>query len=139
MSKVVHTCVRVRDIDASVRFYEALGFERRGKLQFQTAYNIYMGLPGDGDTLELTVNMDREEPYDLGEGYNHMAMTVDDIHATVARAGRAGHRAREAAVPSGRARGGRHDLLRGGSRRLPDRADRRADVAHPSGPLSQVP
>jgi lactoylglutathione lyase len=85
MSKVVHTCVRVRDIDASVRFYEALGFERRGKLQFQTAYNIYMGLPGDGDTLELTVNVDREEPYDLGEGYNHLAMTVDDIHETVAR------------------------------------------------------
>src|SRR6185503_9052389 len=66
MSKVVHTCVRVRDIDASVRFYEALGFERRGKLQFQTAYNIYMGLPGDGDTLELTVNMGREEPYNPG-------------------------------------------------------------------------
>jgi lactoylglutathione lyase len=84
MSKVVHTCVRVRDIDASIRFYEALGFERRGKLQFQTAYNIYMGLPGDGDTLELTVNMGREEPYDLGDGYNHMAITVDDIHATVA-------------------------------------------------------
>ena len=71
--KVVHTCVRVRDIDASLRFYEALGFERRGKLQFETAYNIYMGLPGDGDTLELTVNEGREEPYDLGDGYGHMA------------------------------------------------------------------
>ena len=82
--KLVHTCVRVRDIDASLRFYEALGFERRGKLQFKTAYNIYMGLPGDGDTLELTVNEGREEPYDLGEGYNHIAITVDDIHATVA-------------------------------------------------------
>jgi lactoylglutathione lyase len=84
MKKVVHTCVRVRDIDASLRFYEALGFERRGKLQFKTAYNIYMGLPGDGDTLELTVNEGREEPYDLGDGYNHMAIAVDDIHATVA-------------------------------------------------------
>ena len=61
----VHTCVRVRDIDASLRFYEALGFERRGKLQFETAYNIYMGLPGDGDTLELTVNVGRQEPYDI--------------------------------------------------------------------------
>jgi lactoylglutathione lyase len=55
--KLVHTCVRVRDIDASLRFYEALGFERRGKLQFQTA----------------------------GDGYNHIAITVDDIHATVAK------------------------------------------------------
>ena len=85
MKKVVHTCVRVRDIDASLRFYEALGFERRGKLQFQTAYNIYMGLPGDGDTLELTVNEGREEPYDLGDGYNHLALTVDDLDATVAQ------------------------------------------------------
>ena len=82
--KLVHTCVRVRDIDASLRFYEALGFERRGKLQFKTAYNIYMGLPGGGDVLELTVNDGREEPYDLGDGYNHIAITVDDIHATVA-------------------------------------------------------
>ena len=84
MSKVAHTCVRVRDIDASLRFYEALGFERRGKLRFQTAYNIYMGLPGDGDTLELTVNEGRDAPYDLGDGYNHLAVTVEDIHATVA-------------------------------------------------------
>ena len=82
--RFVHTNVRVRDIDASLRFYEALGFERRGKLKFTTAYNIYMGLPGDGDTLELTVNEGREEPYDLGDGYNHIAITVDDIHATVA-------------------------------------------------------
>ena len=61
--KLIHTCIRVVDIDASMRFYEALGFERRGKLQFKTAYNIYMGLPGDGDTLELTVNEGRTEPY----------------------------------------------------------------------------
>jgi lactoylglutathione lyase len=84
-TRFVHTCVRVRDIDAATRFYEALGFERRGKLQFQTAYNIYMGLPGDGDTLELTVNQGREEPYDLGDGYNHMAVTVDDLDGLLAR------------------------------------------------------
>jgi lactoylglutathione lyase len=84
-TRFVHTCVRVRDVDASQRFYEALGFERRGKLQFQTAYNVYMGLPGDGDTLELTVNEGREEPYDLGEGYNHMAMTVDDLDGLLAK------------------------------------------------------
>jgi lactoylglutathione lyase len=76
--------MRVRDIDASLRFYEALGFERRGKLQFQGAYNIYLGLPGDGDTLELTVNEGRDEPYDLGSGYGHFALTVDDIEAKLA-------------------------------------------------------
>ncbi|MTD46624.1 lactoylglutathione lyase [Conexibacter sp. W3-3-2] len=82
--KLVHTCVRVRDIDASVRFYETLGFERRGQLNFDSAYNVYLGLPGEGDQLELTVNVGREEPYDLGEGYNHVALTVDDLDATLA-------------------------------------------------------
>ena len=81
----VHTCVRVLDIDRSLRFYEALGYERRGKLQFETAYNVYMGLPGDGDTLELTVNRGREEAYDIGDGYNHMAIVADDLDALLER------------------------------------------------------
>jgi lactoylglutathione lyase len=81
--RFVHTCVRVRDIDASLRFYEALGYERRGKLQFDGAYNIYLGLPGDGDTLELTVNEGQTEPYDLGSGYGHIALVVDDLEAKV--------------------------------------------------------
>jgi lactoylglutathione lyase len=81
--QLVHTCVRVRDIDASLRFYSALGFERRGRLNFASAYNVYLGLPGGGDSLELTVNVGRQEPYDLGEGYNHVALTVDDIDATL--------------------------------------------------------
>ena len=81
---LVHTCVRVRDPEASVRFYEALGFERRGRLNFETAYNLYMGLPGDRDALELTVNVGREAPYDLGDGYNHIAVTVDDLDALLA-------------------------------------------------------
>jgi lactoylglutathione lyase len=81
---LVHTCVRVRDIDASLRFYRALGLEERGRLNFDSAYNVYMGLPGDEDRLELTVNIGREEPYDLGDGYNHFAVTVDDIDAALA-------------------------------------------------------
>jgi lactoylglutathione lyase len=80
----VHTCLRVRDPEVSVRFYRALGFEPRGRLNFASAYNLYMGLPGDGDVLELTVNRDQEEAYDLGTGYNHMAVAVDDIHAALA-------------------------------------------------------
>jgi lactoylglutathione lyase len=81
----VHTCVRVRDIDASTRFYEALGFERRGRLNFDTAYNVYLGLPGDADRLELTVNVGRQEPYELGEGYNHFAITVEDLDGMLSR------------------------------------------------------
>jgi lactoylglutathione lyase len=81
----MHTNMRVRDIDASLRFYEALGFERRGRLQFDGAYNIYLGLPGEGDTLELTVNEAHHEPYDLGTGYGHIALTVEDLDAKLER------------------------------------------------------
>ena len=81
---LVHTCIRVLDPDRSVAFYEALGFEPRGRLQFESAYNLYMGLPGDGDTLELTVDVGHNEPYDLGDGYNHVAITVDDLDGLLA-------------------------------------------------------
>ena len=100
------------DEERSVAFYEALGYERRGKLQFETAYNVYMGLPGDADTLELTVNIGREEPYDLGDGYNHIAVTVDDLDALLAELREDRRRAGEAAVRPGRAPRGRADLLR---------------------------
>jgi lactoylglutathione lyase len=79
--RVVHTNLRVRDVEASLRFYGALGFEQRGRLSFTGAYNVYLGLPGDGDTLELTVNEGREEPYDLGDGYGHIAIVVADVDA----------------------------------------------------------
>jgi lactoylglutathione lyase len=81
----VHTCLRVRDIDASRRFYTALGFEERGRLDFDSAYNVYFGLPGDADRLELTVNVGRDEPYDLGDGYNHFAVTAEDLDGLLAR------------------------------------------------------
>jgi lactoylglutathione lyase len=81
----VHTCLRVRDVDAALHFYGALGFEERGRLNFSSAYNVYLGLPDDGDRLELTVNIGREEPYDLGDGYNHFAIVVEDIDAALAQ------------------------------------------------------
>jgi lactoylglutathione lyase len=49
--RFVHTCIRVSDPEASERFYRQLGFERRGRLNFETAYNVYLGLPGDADRL----------------------------------------------------------------------------------------
>ncbi len=84
-ARFVHTCIRVRDIDRSLEFYGLLGFEPRGRLNFESAYNVYMGLPGDGDVLELTVNVGRGAPYELGEGYNHMALVVDDLDALLAQ------------------------------------------------------
>jgi lactoylglutathione lyase len=59
--RFVQTCVRVRNPEASERLYRSLGLERRGRPNFETAYDIYMGLPGDGDTLELTLSHDCDE------------------------------------------------------------------------------
>jgi lactoylglutathione lyase len=82
--------MRVRDIEASLRFYGALGFEQRGRLEFDSAYNVYLGLPAGGDVLELTVNTGREEPYRLGDGYGHIAVSVDDLDATLSQLAAAG-------------------------------------------------
>jgi len=83
-ARYIHTCIRVQDIERSLRFYSHLGFEHRGRLNFGSAYNVYLGLPGGGDVLELTVNVGREEPYDLGTGYGHIAVSVDDLAASLA-------------------------------------------------------
>ncbi len=95
----------------------------------EEAINVFMGLPGDGDRLELTYNHGVDS-YELGTGYNHIALTVDDINGHAGAARRAGHRAREAAVP--RARGRVADRVRARSRRLPDRADREEQGLMPS-------
>jgi lactoylglutathione lyase len=49
------------------------------------ATNLFMGLPGDGARLELTLNHDRTEPYEIGTGYGHIAITSDDLDGTLER------------------------------------------------------
>ena len=81
MSELIHTCYRIGDIDRSVAFYEALGFEEMRRMPIRDeAINVFMGLPGDGARLELTYNHGVDS-YDLGTGYNHIAITVEDIDA----------------------------------------------------------
>ena len=83
--ELVHTCYRITDPDASVEFYEALGFEKRRELPIRDeATNIFMGLPGDDDRLELTYNFGLES-YELGTGYGHIAVTVEDLDGTLER------------------------------------------------------
>ena len=83
MPELIHTCYRIGDIDRSVAFYEALGFEERRRMDLPDgAINVFMGIPGDGDRLELTWNPGVES-YDLGTGYNHIAMTVPSLAATL--------------------------------------------------------
>jgi lactoylglutathione lyase len=83
--ELIHTCYRITDPDRSVAFYEALGFEKRRELPIRDeAVNIFMGLPGDDDRLELTYNFGVES-YELGTGYGHIALTVDDLDGTLAQ------------------------------------------------------
>ncbi len=79
---LIHTCYRITDIDRSVAFYEALGFREVGRLPIRDeAINVFMNQPDDGDSprLELTFNFGQTEPYDLGSGYGHIAITTPDL------------------------------------------------------------
>src|SRR5881409_1623394 len=83
--ELVHTCYRITDVERSVAFYEALGFEERGRMPIRDeAINVFMGLPGDGPRLELTYNFGVDS-YELGTGYNHIAITASDLDATLGR------------------------------------------------------
>jgi lactoylglutathione lyase len=84
---LIHTCYRITDIDRSVTFYNALGFEEIGRIPIrEEAVNVFMNIPGDGDMprLELTCNFGVES-YDLGTGYGHIAISVDDLDAMLTR------------------------------------------------------
>jgi lactoylglutathione lyase len=85
VSELLHTCYRIGDIDRSVEFYEALGFEELRRMDIRDeAVNVFMGLPGDGARLELTYNHGVDS-YELGTGYNHIAVSADDLDATLER------------------------------------------------------
>jgi lactoylglutathione lyase len=84
MPELIHTCYRIGDIDRSVAFYTALGFEETGRFPIRDeAINVFMGLPDDGARLELTYNHGVDS-YELGTGYNHIAITASDLDATLA-------------------------------------------------------
>jgi lactoylglutathione lyase len=90
---LIHTCYRITDIDRSVAFYRALGFEEMGRLPIRgEAINVFMGLPEDGaePRLELTYNIGHDEPYELGTGYGHIAVTTGDLDQTLAQLSRQG-------------------------------------------------
>ncbi|MGB0871812.1 MAG: VOC family protein [Solirubrobacterales bacterium] len=83
MSELIHTCYRISDIDRSVSFYGKLGFEEIRRMPIgEEAINVFMGLPGDGARLELTYNHGVDN-YEIGTGYGHIAITVDDMDATL--------------------------------------------------------
>ena len=86
MAKPVHSMIRVRDEARSRDFYaRAFGLEMAETFDFDTFALIYLRHPSSPFELELTVNKDRVEPYALGDGYGHLAVTVEDVDAEHAR------------------------------------------------------
>ncbi|VVT24301.1 VOC family protein [Rhizobium sp. EC-SD404] len=82
MAKAIHSMIRVLDEARSVAFYDqAFGLKVADRLDFESFTLVYMSNDETGFELELTVNKGRTEPYDLGDGYGHLAFSVDDLEA----------------------------------------------------------
>ena len=84
--KYAHTCYRVFDLDKAVDFYtNGLGFDEQRRIPIRDeAINVFLTPPGSPDQpLELTYNFGREEPYEIGTGYGHIALGVADLDATL--------------------------------------------------------
>ncbi|MGN7881529.1 VOC family protein [Ensifer sp. 22460] len=91
MAKAIHSMIRVLDENKSVEFYRlAFGLEVAERLDFETFTLIYLSNEESEFELELTLNKDRSEPYVLGDGYGHLALSVDDLDAEHQRAADAG-------------------------------------------------
>ncbi len=89
MTRYLHTMYRITDPEKSRAFYEALGLEYRRELPIVRdgeleATNYFFGVPEQEEELELTLNHDGRT-YDLGTGYGHIALGVDDLDGTLAR------------------------------------------------------
>lgn len=91
MAKAVHTMVRVFDEGRSVDFYSrAFGLAVADRFAFDGFTLVYLR-NGEADfEIELTINHDRAKPYDLGDGYGHVAFVVDDLEAEHKRLDREG-------------------------------------------------
>jgi lactoylglutathione lyase len=91
MAKAIHSMIRVLDEARSLAFYEnAFGLKVADRLDFDSFTLIYLSNPESAFEVELTVNKGRTEPYVLGDGYGHLAVSVADVNAEHARMTAAG-------------------------------------------------
>ncbi len=86
MAKAIHSMIRVLDEARSLEFYEtAFGLTVADRLDFDSFTLIYLSNSETGFEVELTVNKGRTDPYQIGDGYGHLAFSVDDLDAEHAR------------------------------------------------------
>ncbi len=91
MAKAIHSMIRVLEEARSVAFYrQAFGLKVADRLDFDSFTLLYLSNAESGFEVELTVNKGRTEPYVLGDGYGHLAVSVADVageHARMTAAG----------------------------------------------------
>jgi lactoylglutathione lyase len=93
--RLLHTMIRVRDLDASLQFYtDLLGMRLLRKRDYPTG-KFTLAFVGYGDegsntVIELTHNWDQAEPYSLGSAFGHLAVGVLDVYKTCERLAEAG-------------------------------------------------
>lgn len=80
MAKLIHTMIRVQDLQRSLRFYQqAFGLDVSHRLDFPDFTLAYLRNAETDAEIELTWNKERDEPYTHGDGYGHVAVCVDDV------------------------------------------------------------
>jgi lactoylglutathione lyase len=90
-AKPIHSMIRVLDEARSVTFYRtAFGLDVADRFAFDGFTLIYLRNATSSFEVELTVNTGRTKPYELGDGYGHLAVAVDDVDAEHARVTAAG-------------------------------------------------
>ena len=91
MAKAIHMMIRVLDEARSIGFYRtAFDLDVADRLDFENFTLVYLGNAEADFEIELTINKGQDEPYDLGNGYGHVAFCVDDVDAEHARMTEAG-------------------------------------------------
>lgn len=86
MAKAIHSMIRVLDETRSIEFYKnAFELDVAERLDFESFTLIYLSNSDTTFELELTVNKDQKDAYDLGNGYGHIAFSVDDLDAEHAK------------------------------------------------------
>ncbi|AFS78125.1 glyoxalase/bleomycin resistance protein/dioxygenase [Gottschalkia acidurici 9a] len=83
--KMLHTCIRVKDLEESLKFYkEAIGLIEKKRIDHPD-YKftlVYLSDEVGSYDLELTYNYDQETPYEIGNGFSHTAVSVDDLEGS---------------------------------------------------------
>lgn len=81
-TKMLHTCIRVMDLEKSLKFYkEGLGFieTRRKEFPEHKFTLVYVSNKIGGYEIELTYNYNPEKLYEIGNGFSHIAVGVDNL------------------------------------------------------------